>query len=483
MKFWDVASGKQKTAGEVTNDPLRCAAFSPDGKVLATGHFTGALTLWDTASGKPSQSFKGQHSNSIRSVVFSPDGKLLVTSGQDQKANVWETATWTVVRSLVDLPQPVLGSAISRDGKLLALALGGSPSGGNDGGVWIYDLDTLGTRVELSGLKTTVWSVAFSPDGKTLAACNGRSLRLWDPTTGEPRSTLDVPHAVRVLAFSPDGKLLLSAGKESAGANGKPAQGVTTVWDLSTLRPKATIKGHGELILGASFSPDGRLLATGSVAAPEVRVWEVAKLPAVTTLVAKSAASAPNRSVSTKGSSASFVERPSPANQGSSDSVTLALAYSPDGRMLALGGEDKMILLRDAATGEVLKTLSGHTDIVAGLAFSPDSQTLASASYDKTVRLWDVAGGGEKAVLQGHKNWVLAVAYAPDGKTLRDGELRQAGEALGRCRVRKRPPVWRATVPRCVRSPSRPTARRWPPAAATGWRSSGTSPGGASGRR
>ena len=67
---------------------------------------------------------QGQHSDVIRSVVFSPDGKLLVTSGQDRKVTVWETATWTVVRSLADLPQPILSSAISPDGKLLAVALG-----------------------------------------------------------------------------------------------------------------------------------------------------------------------------------------------------------------------------------------------------------------------------------------------------------------------------------------------------------------------
>ena len=162
------------------------------------------------------------------------------------------------------------------------------------------------------------------------------------------------------------------------------------------------------------------MLATGSDGAPDVRVWELAKLPAAPVAVVEAAAPR-NRNAgneSTAGSAGPFVEQPFSAAQDPSEAVTLALAYSPDGRVLAWRAKTRSITLRDAATGAVLKTLSGHTDIVAGLAFSPDGQTLASASYDKTVRLWDVADGREKAVLQGHKNWVLAVAYAPDGKTL-----------------------------------------------------------------
>ncbi len=283
VKFWDAASGRQKTAGETSSEGLqRAAAFSPDGKVLVTGHSTGALTLWETTGGNAWKSLNGQHSESIRWVVFSPDGKLLVTAGQDRKVNVWDTASWTVVRSLADLPQPVLCSAISPDGKLLAVALGNPLAVAGAGGLRLYDLATLELRLEFSELKSTVFSVAFAPDGKTLATGSGMSLRLWDPNTGEPRAALDVTHMVRIVAFSPDGKLLLSAGKENTGGggDGAPDKGVGLVWDLSTLRPKAVIKGHGRQIMGVAFSPDGRLLATTSVYAPQVRIWQVAKLPA-----------------------------------------------------------------------------------------------------------------------------------------------------------------------------------------------------------
>ena len=201
-------------------------------------------------------------------------------------------------------------------------------------------------------------------------------------------------------AFSPDGKSLLTAGAEPRSNLKEPPTGNGLLWDLATRRLKAGLMPHGRVILDASFSPDGKLLATTAFDARDVRVWEVSRLPE------PGAGSRP------------FVERPASIVQPLSNAVTLALAYSPDGRLLAQAGEDKTITLSKAATGELVKTLTGHTDIVAGLAFAPDSQTLASASYDKTVRLWDIAAGTEKATLQGHSNWVLAVAFAPDGKTL-----------------------------------------------------------------
>ncbi len=190
--------------------------------------------------------------------------------------------------------------------------------------------------------------------------------------------------------------------------------GTAVLWDLAEGRPRSLLSGHTSLIMGMSLSPDGRLLATASTDTT-ARLWDMSRLPAAPT----PATADPNaRPGGSQGGSAMLVERRLKAAPDPVDAVMLALAYSPDGRTLAMAGEDKTITLRDAATGAVLRTLAGHTDIVAGLAFSPDGNSVASASYDKTVRIWDVADGREKAVLQGHKNWVLAVAYASDGKSL-----------------------------------------------------------------
>ena len=98
--------------------------------------------------------------------------------------------------------------------------------------------------------------------------------------------------------------------------------------------------------------------------------------------------------------------------------VALALAYSPDGSVLAIAGDDGVVLLRDVASGRVIARLEGHGDAISCLAFSPDGRTLATGSYDKTIKLWDRASGRELATLSGHTNWVFALAFSPDGNTL-----------------------------------------------------------------
>ncbi len=401
MKFWEVGTWRELRTIEAPDDSLRCAAYARDGKILAVGGQSGTLTLWDTASGKLLRDFR-EHQGVLRSINFTLDGRLMVTSGQDRKVAVWDIATWQVVRRLTDLPLPVLSTRVSPDSQLLAVSLGNSepPLIEAPPTLRLYELATLTRRFVLTGVPGTVSCVTFSPDSKTLAAVGASKIRLWDTATAASLMAINPRYDFRRAAFSPDGKSLLTAGVEPRSNLKEPPTGNGLLWDLATRRPKAGLMPHGRVILDASFSPDGKLLATTAFDARDVRVWEVSRLPE------PGAGSRP------------FVERPASVVQPLSNAVTLALAYSPDGRLLAQAGEDKTITLRDAATGELVKTLTGHTDIVAGLAFAPDSQTLASASYDKTVRLWDIAAGTEKATLQGHSNWVLAVAFAPDGKTL-----------------------------------------------------------------
>ncbi|MBD1945374.1 AAA family ATPase [Coleofasciculus sp. FACHB-712] len=233
-------------------------------------------------------------------------------------------------------------------------------------------------RNRLEGHHAAVWSVSYSPDGKTLAsASSDNTLKVWNLATGKPIATLQGHHeAVWSVSYSPDGKTLASASSDNT----------LKVWNLATGQEIATLQGHNEGVMSVSYSPDGKTLASAS-SDNTIKVWNLATGQEIATLQGHQAA-------------------------------VYSVSYSPDGKTLASASDDNTIKVWNLATGQEIAVLQGHRVAVWSVSYSPDGKTLASASNDNTIKVWNLATGQEIATLQGHRAAVISVSYSPDGKTL-----------------------------------------------------------------
>ncbi len=437
VRLWDVATGQLKTTLIEHSGYINSVTFSPDGSILAGGT-DDKVWLWDVTTGQSLAIL--EHKEWVRNVAFSPDGTTLASTnwGNDSTVKLWDTTTWQPRIILRGHSYPVSSVAFSPDGR--TLATGGSS---RDGTVRLWAVDTGQLIVTLGGHADYINSVAFSPDGTTLASASwDNTVWLRDTTTWQPRIILrEYTAGVSSIAFSSDGKTLASGGSWQDGR--------VRLWDIETGRRKAIFGGHANSIRTMAFRPDSSTIATvGDDDTDEgrIRLWNTDTGQLKTTITGHTSAilsatfSPDGTTLATAGgwpgnSSSSRKQdvairlwdpdtgRLKATLMGATHGVR-AIAFSPDGTILAAGIRDRNIQLWDVATRKLVVTLKSNSHPVNSVAFSPDGKTLASAGghgdwkTEGMVELWDVATQELIATLTGDKSSANSVAFSPDGRTL-----------------------------------------------------------------
>jgi RNA polymerase sigma factor (sigma-70 family) len=440
VHLWDRASGAGRHLDAKDHGVVQALAFTPDGKTIASAHWNKDIVVWNTATGEAIHRLQG-HQDKVLALVCSADGKLLLSGGADKTVRLWDTAEGKEVRKITT-EMAVHGVALSPDGKLVA-------AGGSDKTIRLWDRATGAEVRQLVCREDWVFSVEFSPDGKTLAAATAHyapdrnlpvgRLLLFDVASGTElrQLTKEDLHPTEAVAFSPDGKFIAAGGGHDC---------TLRLWDTAG-KEVSPVGGHQGQIGTAVFTADARRALTTSTDGT-IRLWDTATgkelrrfpglfahlLPDGKTLVTMSGGETPTVHIWDLGAEKERRHFSLPPSD-------VAMAVDPAGLTLAVPDKDHVIRLYDLATGAERGQLLGHRGRVHPLLFSSDGKWLASASFaDHTVRLWDVAA--KKQARSFEAGMVFSIAFSPDGSLLAaggdDSGVRLCEAATGRVRLHLR---------------------------------------------
>ena len=433
IKLWNAETRHQLKSLAALAGDANNITFSPDGKVIAASYDDKTIKLWNIETGKITKSLEvfdppeknlsntSGYSFDIRSISFSPDGRTLASgsdeySGRYDRINMWNVETGELVKFLKgDLGVFVL---FSPNGE--SLASGGS----DDNTVKLWSVQTWKQITTFRDHTNWVHSLSFSPDGKTLATgCWDKTIKLWNVETGSLiKSLIGVSSSSFVnVIFSQDGRFLFGPG----------ANNVIKIWNVRTGRSIKTLQGVAESVYEISLAPDGNTLA-GASADGMIKLWNIrtGKLTGILkghTSRLYDVSISPNSSILASASNDKRIKLWSLKTGQQLKSITgsnnpdsfgvlfpSSTLFSTDNNILAIDFDEDPIMLWDINKSEVIKTFQGYSP----LAFSPNGKMLAGSGGSKIINLWDIETG---QLLKQFESHAWSIAFSPDNKTLVSG--------------------------------------------------------------
>jgi WD40 repeat protein len=404
IRILELASG-EVLARIPTYSPSAFAAFSPDGRLVATwstdvvevGYDNGptriytdrVARIWEAATGKFVGMLAG-HTGPIQSAAFSHDGRQLVTASWDTTARIWDVAVCKEL-AVFQHPSALTSAAFTPDDRQLLVVSSNFvysaqyPDGAQSGAV-VDPPEVIGSgRSFKTGIGTSTRSANL--DNRSL------QVHVWNIATRQESRVGKGPDGPTVLAgtsrFSSDGARVLVRAVQTTATDGK-SLGLTLVYKASSGKLLARVIEQQQPSL-AVLSPDGRYVLTAS--GETARIWDVE----------------------------GDADRELPTLRGHRQAITSA-AFSPDNQRIVTVSEDRTARLWDTATSTERAVFRGHQQAISNAAFSPDGQSIVTASDDDTVRLWRIEPStGYALEFQGHKEPVTAVEFSPDGNLLVTG--------------------------------------------------------------
>jgi WD40 repeat protein/serine/threonine protein kinase/tetratricopeptide (TPR) repeat protein len=379
VRLWDASSGQSlRTVFETKDGPVLRMAISPDGQKLAmvtgdgvNGFVPGTAHFWDLAIGKRlGQPMK--HKARIHSVEFAPDGGRLLTASWDGMAQLWDSSTGLPVTSPLKHPDLLEVARFTPDGRNIV-------TGGSDGSVRWWDSRGYELIGALPLSKMPIYDLNFSPDGKTLVVGSG-----WHSAG-----------AIHVIEITRGLSRLVARDRTAIlhSFQGPDAPTPAWRWQFTTYSPDGTRVlaggGQGCALLFDSVKGDPVFLGPGRHSGPFRHAWPTAA----------------------------------------------SSAFTPDGRLFATVSIDwrgpSEVRLHDATSGRQIGEPLWHDNYVRAIAFSPDGKLLATGDYDRLLHLWDTRTGKRMGAPILQPDIVLALAFRPDGKVLAVGHSRDYSGEYG----------------------------------------------------